>query len=803
MPLIIPALLLVLLGSLAARPAAAQSCTAPSFIAPPTGNNLVSTAPTGVVAPGDVAVGDFNKDGLLDFVVTDSTNPTLQIFVQQALPLGGYVSGGSIPTVGIPTSVRVADINHDGKLDVLVSTKGTFQGRVFLGNGSGGVSSNTPLVTTGTSIDASDIVVLDIDRDGLLDVVVADVTIAPPTNRGLYAFKGNGNGTFAAPAKVGTTIYGSLALADLDGDGKLDIAAATGINPAAIETFTGTGTFSPPFISVFGIGGVGPNPLPAYNTVVTGDFDHDGKQDVAIADSTQVKLYRGQGNAQLTPFPVGSFALPSGALSLQTGDVNLDGDLDLVFTTPAPTGFVGVMLGNGAGGFQLPPGLSTFPPINPPAADGAAVALGDFNGDGRTDVAAANRAGRKVGILLNNFAGNCPAASFGPAARTFSYFDPRALALGDFNGDGKADVVSASTNANQVSVLLASSALSFPTAPTIAPGFGGLLNVGGFSSPRAVAVGLFDAGAIQDLAVANGVPLGTVSILRGNGAGGFVPIGDVPVGATPVAIGIGDFNDDNQRDLAVVNQGSNNVSIRLGNGDGTFTSVPDVSVGTIPMAIAVADFDLDGRPDLAVANFGTNTVSIRLGSSAGTFTGSLNVPVGSNPVSLDVGDFNLDGRPDLVVANQGSANLSILTGNGNGTFTPAAPVFIGSSPGAVVVTKLNGDSQPDLAVTLPGISSVRVLLGSGPATFTGGTDYYVGASPQSLAQGDVTQDGRPDLAGRVRRLLQLPRGPDFPGHGSPGRRSELFGSEDPSRSRPRTSIATGIWTSCSGTPEAR
>jgi outer membrane protein assembly factor BamB len=726
------------------RPLSAQSCTAPGFLAPPTGTNLVSTAPSGVVAPGRIATGDFNADGRLDFVVLDSTNPSLQIFLQQPFPPGGYVGGSIIGTLGIPTSVRVADINHDGKQDVLVSTKGSTQGRAYLGNGSGGISSVTNLVTVGTSTDASDLVVLDIDRDGLLDVVIADVSTLV-ANQGLYAFKGNGNGTFAAPVKFSlSALYGSLGVADYDRDGKLDLVATTASNsPAVLELFTGTSTFSPPFVSVLGIS-VPNNALPAFNTVATGDFNNDGIPDVALATGSDVEILRGNASAPLLSTS-GNFNLPTGALSVQAADVNRDGDLDLVFiANPAPRGFVGVMLGNGSGSFKIPPGLTTFPPTSPPSADAVAVALGDFDGDGRTDVAAANQVGRKVGILLDTFGGGCPAPSFGPSIRTFAYFDPRALALGDFNGDGRTDVVAARTGFNQVSVLLASSAVSLPIAPTVAPGFGGELNVGGFSSPRAVAVGRFDADAIQDLAVANGGS-GTLSILRGNGSGGFVTIGAVPVGPTPVAIAVGDFNDNDKRDLAVVNQGNGTVSIRLGNGDGTFSSAPDVTVGTTPIAIAVADFDLNGRPDLAVANFGSNTVSIRLGGSAGTFTGTLDVGVGNNPISLDVGDFNSDGRPDLVVANQGSANLSILTGNGNGTFTPATPVFLGSSPGAVVVTKLNGDSLPDLGVTLPGLSSVRTLVGSGPATFTGGGDFYVGASPQSLAQGDVTEDGKPDL----------------------------------------------------------
>jgi FG-GAP-like repeat len=256
---------LALLGGLEARTAHAQGCTTPSFITP-SGSRIISTP--NVVQPGHLAVGDLNRDGRLDFVVTDLQNPILEVFLQTPLPLppGTWTSIGSYSTVGVATSVKVADLNRDGIPDVLVSTNGTNQGRVFLGNGTGALAFATNLNTQTGSTTTTDLATVDIDRDGILDVVIADITPSPAANIGVYAFKGNGNGTFQASIKFDTPDYGSIAVGDFSDDGKDDLAVteASNITPALV-IYTGTSIFSPPFNPIFGIA-VGNNPLTAGRT---------------------------------------------------------------------------------------------------------------------------------------------------------------------------------------------------------------------------------------------------------------------------------------------------------------------------------------------------------------------------------------------------------------------------------------------------------------------------------------------------------------------------------------------------------
>jgi hypothetical protein len=212
-------------------------------------------------------------------------------------------------------------------------------------------------------------------------------------------------------------------------------------------------------------------------------------------------------------------------------------------------------------------------------------------------------------------------------------------------------------------------------------------------------------------------------------------------------VAVGDFNGDGKLDLAVANASSNNVSVLLGNGTGGFGAATNYAVGAPPHSVAVGDFNGDGTLDLAVGNNGSNNVSVLLGNGTGGFGTATNYAAGSSPHSVAVGDFNGDGKPDLAVANQNSNNVSVLLGNGNGTFGPAINYAVVTTPESVAVGDFNGDGKPDLAVANGGSGvSVSVLLGNGDGTFGAATDYAVGTRPVSVAVGDFNGDGGPDLA---------------------------------------------------------
>ena len=322
--------------------------------------------------------------------------------------------------------------------------------------------------------------------------------------------------------------------------------------------------------------------------------------------------------------------------------------------------------------------------------------------------------------------------------------NPDAVAVGDFNRDGKLDLAVANSGigSSNVSILLGKGDGTFQAAVNY-----GL--EGGTPEPASVAVGDFNGDGKLDLVVSNG-GRSNVSVLLGNGNGTFQTAVNYGVGSGPYSVAVGDFNGDGRLDLVAANSGANSVSLLLGNGDGTFQSAVDYAVGSTPFWVAVGDFNHDGKLDLAVANFGSKNVSVLLGKGDGTFEAAINYATGSGPASVAVGDFNHDGKLDLAVANLGRNNVSVLLGQGDGTFRPAIEYGAGSNPRWVAVGDFNGDGKVDLAVANNAVNggtpSVSLLLGKGDGTFKNAVDYTVGTQPESLAVGDFNGDGRLDLA---------------------------------------------------------
>jgi hypothetical protein len=246
------------------------------------------------------------------------------------------------------------------------------------------------------------------------------------------------------------------------------------------------------------------------------------------------------------------------------------------------------------------------------------AAVGDFNGDGILDLvvadAMANGVWGAVSIILGNSDG-----TFRPARSIAIGFSMTAVTVGDFNGDGKLDLALATIGSSPpgVTILLGKGNGTFGYPQFFAAG----------SNPSAVVVGDFNGDGIPDLAVANNIlsAPGMISILLGNGDGTFQAPQEYAVGSAPQSVAVGDFNGDSIPDLAVANELSETVSILLGKGDGTFQAAQNYGAGIGSASVTVGDFNGDGRLDLAVADSGTypsvanSRVSILLGNGDGTF----------------------------------------------------------------------------------------------------------------------------------------------------------------------------------------
>jgi hypothetical protein len=355
---------------------------------------------------------------------------------------------------------------------------------------------------------------------------------------------------------------------------------------------------------------------------------------------------------------------------------------------------VGVALSNAVSfGVSNPtPGL-TFVRSDVTLGANALAAAGDFNNDGKPDLAVAASAGI-LDVLLGNGDG-----TFRPAVTYAAGSGADALAVGDLNGDGNLDLVVADSIGNNVSVLLGNGDGTFQPAQSYGAG----------NDPDSVVVGDFNGDGKLDVAVGNAGG-NNVSVLLGNGDGTLQTAVNYAVGNNPVAMTIGDFNGDGVLDLAVANSADNTVGVLLGNGDGTFKPAVVYSVGGAPTSLAAGDFNGDGRLDLAVANSGTSNVSVVLGNGDGTFQGAVNYGVGANPSSLSLGDLNGDGKLDLAVANSGDNTTSSLLGNGDGTFQIADPFSVGNKPGSVLIGDFAGAGRFGLIVVNAADATLSVLL---------------------------------------------------------------------------------------------
>jgi len=314
--------------------------------------------------------------------------------------------------------------------------------------------------------------------------------------------------------------------------------------------------------------------------------------------------------------------------------------------------------------------------------------------------------------------------------------NPDAVALADFNGDGRLDLVSANSGTKTLTVLNGADGGTFVSNATYS------LPV----APYFIAAADVNNDGKVDLIYSSG-DNNSVTVLTNNGSGGFVSNAVYFLPGTPYHFAVADLNGDGRPDLVTANYNGFNITVLTNSGTGSFISAGSFSVPSqYPRWISVADFNSDGRLDIAVAlYYSPHTVTVLTNNGNAGFVSSGSIAMGGWAFSVTAADVNGDGKPDLISSGGGGGNvLSVSTNNGNGTFTSVVNYTVGVSPVCVVAVDVNNDSKTDL-INVNGDNTLTVLTNNGAGIFVLDGNFGVGNAANFIAAADVNGDAKPDL----------------------------------------------------------
>jgi len=734
-------------------------------------------------------------------------NPFIPTFASKhSITAGDFAAKVDFATGSVPWSVAIGDLDGDGKPDLAVSNGNSSTVSVFRNTATSGsitTGSFAAKVDFATGSFPYSVAIGDLDGDGKPDLAVASVGINSVSV--LRNTSTSGSISFAASVDFATgSLPWSVAIGDLDGDGRPDLAVANG-NSGSVSVLRNTSTSGSITTGSFAghvdfvTGGVPEG-------VAIGDLDGDGKPDLAVANPGDDIVSVLRNTATFGSITTGSFAAPvdfaTGAYpqSVAIGDLDGDGKPELAVTNfddntvsvlrnTATSG--SITTGSFASNVDFVTGRNPY-----------SVAIGDLDGDGKPDLAVANKNDYTVSVLRNTAtSGSITAGSFAAPVDFATGTMPYSVAIGDLDGDGKPDLAVTNWYGNTISVLR--NLLSLPviisfspqSGPTGAAGSTTVIITGtGFGSTAGNNIVYF-GGAQATVTAATTTQLtvtapsgatwqpislnvGGLTAYSYRVANPFIPTFktkksimpgdfaakvDFTTGAWPYSVAIGDLDGDGKPDLAVTNLNNSTVSVfRNTATSGSITTgsfVPRVDFATgsnsNPRSVAIGDLDGDGKPDLAVANYNDNTVSVlRNTSTSGSisFVAKVDFATGSGPFSVAIGDLDGDGKPDLAVANSGNGNVTVLRNtstSGSISFDGHVDFTTGSAPYSVAIGDLDGDGKPDLAVANLLGNTVSVLRNTakfGSMSFDGHVDFATGSYPIFVAIGDLDGDGKPDLA---------------------------------------------------------
>lgn len=659
-----------------------------------------------------LALGDVNNDGLQDLVGQTASNQFAYALGANVLTFGAVSSPNSFALNCNASALGLADINRDGKLDVVADCNGTSlpnRGVSFLIRNATGFNPN--VMVTGGPTNANALAFGDMNKDGWIDVVTAGANTAT-----VFLNTNDPNGGLQTGASYSATgIFKKVALGDVNRDGNLD---AVLITASDLVLMTGNPNGVLQYANTMSAGS-------QFNDVGLADIDRDGDLDVVLVDGSNgaISVYLGNGTTSFVGS--GGPAMQTGAIALALADTNHDARLDILTYKP---GSIQLTLGSQVG--LVDPQIAAARALAMGEISGMAV--GDVSGDAKPDLVVVSDVTQDMTIWLGLGDGSVTAGG------TVSLgVQPQAPVLLYANDDTYLDVAVPLPGTNVV-VIYPNDGLGTLGAPTTVS----------VSSLTRVVASDFNHDHCDDLVVLDALlPQAQVALSRCS-TFGFTAAQTVTLQAAATDVVVVDLNSDGNLDLVTVSASANRIDSYLGDGTGAFSADSSQSVVN-PNRLSVGDLNGDSRPDVVVSNVGANTVSMLLTQIGGTLGAPSTYASPIIPSGVSIADIDRDTYPDVVVNGSGEDVLALLHGNGGGGIDTTSRFNAGVQPTALLLADLNGDSTLDVLSLSDQANTITINEGVSEAaagTFYAPLVFSTGANPAVPVAVDVDRDGKLDLA---------------------------------------------------------
>lgn len=719
-------------------------------------------APSVAIGPTlSMVSADFDGDGRPDIALA-SSNATKLSILRNNSSTNNIEFGTSIDfsVAGIANEINAADFDGDGKIDIVAfNNTGSMSILLNRSNLIGDISfaSRTDFPIGNAPKSSS---IADFDNDGKLDIALIYLdSNNTSVFRNLTASPGN---VLFGPASNVTQLIltRSVASGDFDGDSKVDLVVTSSISKFRIlrNTSNGTSISFAPFIDFDLISSGG------YATRIS-DFDGDGRRDVLVASDVGIQVAR---NISTNPGSV-NFAPTISFLSAVDAVAIADFDGD---SRPDSAGVsrlnIVTVLKN-----QSSPGTIVFgsPGVTGVGQGPQRLLTGDFDMDGDIDIVTLNQLTGSLSILRNQTVVLGPIAFEARLELVLgtNAINPFSVALANLDGDTLPDIITANSSSGNISILRnlnsSTGAVRFAESIQIASPPN--------SGPYAIAAGDLDSDGRADVVVSNSTS-NTISIFQNNSnSPGSIVLSSPSqkqVGVSPQYVLLADIDSDQKVDVVTANRNAGNISILRNSTSGpgaiTLENAFQLAVNGDPTSVAAADLNGDGRPDIAVSNFSGTTISIfanqTISIGAINFGPKVDLQVNQNPFSIATADFNGDNRIDLAVSHRLTDRFmisvfpNISQTGGDISFGPATTQIVSTNSlqnaisGTIAVGDIQSDGKPDIVTTdLNDGYRAAVLRNNsilnGSISFLNPVKTDVSGVPLGLTLGDINSDQSIDI----------------------------------------------------------